>query len=228
MKNGILDMLAKKYGTDKSSGIHDYCRKYEKYLPFERDQSLKIMEIGVLEGGSLKTWQDYFPNSQIVGIDINPYCKAYEENRIKIEIGSQTDKEFLLELSLMYGTFDMILDDGSHQNNDVIYSFEQLFKMVKSGGIYIIEDTHTSYYSEYGGGRYKKGSTIEYFKGIIDEINFFGEVLEVVNSGGKIENFVFRKDQPLIDQFMRKGYSYIGTQIESMNFLNSIIIITKR
>ena len=49
-----LDNLAKKYGTDKSSEIHNYCVKYEKYLPFNRNDKLNIMEIGVLDGKSFR------------------------------------------------------------------------------------------------------------------------------------------------------------------------------
>ena len=91
----ILNELAKRYGTDKSSEIHNYCVKYEKYLPFERYNKLNIMEIGVLGGDSLKTWKDFYYRSQILGIDINPDCIQYQEDRISIEIGSQADDKFL-------------------------------------------------------------------------------------------------------------------------------------
>ena len=76
-----LDNLAKSYGTDKSSEIHNYCVKYEKYLPFNRYDKLNILEIGVLDGKSLKTWKEYFYRSNILGIDITPECKQYEEER---------------------------------------------------------------------------------------------------------------------------------------------------
>jgi len=215
-----LNQIARKLGTDKSSDIHDYCRKYEKYLPFGRHENLNILEIGVLGGQSIRMWKEYYQNSKIVGIDIDLECKKYEDESISIEIGSQNDCIFLDEVTEKYPQFDMILDDGSHINSDVIFSFERLFSSVKSGGVYIIEDTCTSYWEEFGGERYKKGSTIEYFKGIIDEVNFFGERGEQISSA--------RREDLLLEQFKRKGYDYIGTQIESLNFLNSIILITKR
>lgn len=218
----ILDQIAKFHGTDKSSDVHDYCRKYEKYLPFLRDDFLMIMEIGVLKGQSLRMWKEYFYYSHILGIDILPECKQYEEDRIKIEIGSQTDGEFLDRLGYAYAPFNIIIDDGSHINSDVIYSFEHLFQYVKSGGIYVIEDACTSYWPEYGGGRYKIGSTIEYFKSLIDDVNFFGEWRD------EDEFLGYRRDKELIEQFQRKGYNHIETQIESINFLNSLIFITKR
>ena len=118
-----LDKLAKMHGTDKSSDIHNYCVKYEKYLPFNRYDKLTMMEIGVLDGKSLLTWKDYFYRSHILGIDINPECKKYEEDRITIEIGSQSDGGFLSRTSEHYGPFDIILDDGSHMNDHVTYSF---------------------------------------------------------------------------------------------------------
>ncbi len=218
----ILDEIAKKYGTDKSSEVHNYCVKYEKYLPFKRDEHLNILEIGVLNGESLKMWKEYFYNSHIVGIDINPECKKYEEQRVSVEIGSQVDGNFLSRLWQQYGPFDMILDDGSHMNEHVIYSFEHLFGSVKSGGVYIVEDVCTTYWENYGGKRYGENTMLEYFKGITDEVNFFGEILENHNIS------LARREDKLIEQFEIKGYNYIGTQFESINFLNGIIILTKR
>jgi hypothetical protein len=218
----ILNELAKRYGTDKSSEIHNYCVKYEKYLPFERYNGLNIMEIGVQGGHSLRTWKDFYYRSQILGIDINPECNQYGEERITIEIGSQADGKFLSNIKLQYGPFDMILDDGSHINEHVIFSFENLWDSIKSGGVYVIEDVATSYYESYGGGRYKQGTIMEYFKGITDEVNFFGETLEDFHFA------LARREDELDKQFEKKGYKYIGTQIESINFLNGIIIITKR
>lgn len=115
----ILDDIGRAYRTDKASGVHDYCRKYEKYLPFKRNDNLKIFEIGVLGGLSLKMWKDYFYNSHILGIDIVSECKKYEEERISIEIGSQIDENFLQDICKTYGTFDMILDDGSDRKSVV-------------------------------------------------------------------------------------------------------------
>lgn len=222
----LLDELAKKYGTDKSSEIHNYCNKYQKYLPFKRYDELSILEIGVLDGKSLLTWRDFFYKANIVGIDINPDCKQYEnkENKISVEIGSQVDDVFLNDIMREYGPFDMILDDGSHMNEHVIFSFEHLFQSLKSGGVYVVEDCATSYYDDYGGGRYKQGTMIEYFKGVVDEVNFFGEWLEP----GVFHTSLARREDYLLEQFKNKGYNYIGTQIESLNFLNGIIIITKR
>ena len=216
-----LDRLAKKHGTDKSSDIHNYCVKYEKYLPFKRHEEINILEIGVLDGKSLLTWKEYFYRAYILGIDINPDCKKYEEPRISIEIGSQDDGKFLSRTWQQYGPFDMILDDGSHMNSHVIYSFQHLWDSVKPGGVYIVEDCGTAYWSEYEGGYLKQDTSIEFFKRLSDDVNFRG----LMNFSAP--NVHARREDWLTDLSKQTQVGCI-TDIESINFLNGIIIITKR
>ena len=215
----LLNSIAKSYGTDKSDEIHNYCVKYQKYLPFQRYDNLNILEIGVLNGKSLLTWKEYFYRSNILGIDINPECKKYEdkENNISVEIGSQFDGNFLFVTSNNYGPFDMILDDGSHINEHVIFSFQQLWGNVKSGGVYIVEDVGTAYWDEYGGGLRKEGTSIEYFKKLCDHVNFNG-----------VMNFNKPNVHARREDWCEENVTDCITDIESINFLNGIIIITKR
>jgi hypothetical protein len=217
-----LNNLAKIHGTDKSSDNHNYCVKYEKYLPFNRYDKLNILEIGVLDGKSLLTWKDYFYRSNILGVDINPDCKKYEEDRIFVEIGSQADDKFLNQISNEFGPFDFVLDDGSHMNEHVIYSFETLFQYVKSGGIYIVEDVATSYFPWYGGGLNDPKSMMEYFKKLTDDINFRG--VENLDDQAAVWD---RREDKLIP-YSNKVQPDCRTDIESITFLNGIIIITKR
>jgi cephalosporin hydroxylase len=216
-----LNKLAILFNTDKSSEIHDYCRKYEKYLPFDREDKLKILEIGVFNGGSLKMWSMFYPNSNVIGIDINSDCKQYEDERINIEIGSQVDSDFLKFIINKYGPFDMILDDGSHINKHVIFSFEVLFDAIQSGGVYVVEDSVTSYWKDYGGGKLNPDSMIEYFKRLVDHVNFNG----ILNNLYKHQNA--RREDLLIPCSINTQPE-CRTDIESINFLNSIILITKR
>jgi hypothetical protein len=216
-----LNNLAEEHGTDKSSDIHNYCVKYEKYLPFNRYDKLNILEIGVLNGKSLLTWKDYFYRSNILGIDINPDCKKYEEPRISVEIGSQFDKNFLFLTANQYGPFDMILDDGSHINEHVIFSFKQLWGSVKSGGVYVIEDIGTSYWKEYGGGFREPQTSMEYFKKLADDVNFRGVInFNKPNVHGRREDWC--------EENIKNEQPDCRTDIESITFLNGIIIITKR
>ena len=122
-----------------------YLDTYNKYF-LERRNDIKVfVEIGVLNGNSLKMWSEYFPNAIIYGLDINPDCKRYEnpDKSIFIEIGDATNPVFIKYLNDKYGGFDIILDDASHTNKDVILSFEQLFPLMNDNGLYIVEDTIT-------------------------------------------------------------------------------------
>ncbi len=216
-----LDEIARENGTDKSSEIHNYCDKYEKYLKFERNQQIKILEIGVLAGSSVKTWSEFYPNSIVVGIDINPHCKVYEQDRIKIEIGSQDDYDFLSSVVEKYGEFDLIIDDGSHLQQHVLKSFNFLFPYLKNGGTYIVEDSCCAYWPSFGGGLRVDGSSIEHFKSLIDDVNF---------NGSLCDNFepTHARREDMLEQTAYVKSSGIRTDIESINFLNSIVIITKR
>ncbi len=216
-----LNKIAQSYGTDKSSDIHNYCVKYEKYLPFNRYDPLKILEIGILNGKSLKTWKEYYYRSNIVGIDINPDCKQYEEERISVEIGSQADGNFLSKIWQQYGPFDMILDDGSHMNSHVIYSFQHLWNSLKSGGVYVIEDCGTAYWEDYEGGYLKPTTSVETFKSLVDDVNFRGLMnFDAPNVHGRREDWLI--------ELSKKTQPGCIVDIESINFLNGIIIITKR
>jgi hypothetical protein len=139
------------HGTDKVNDAHTfqglcYMDIYEKYLKSMRDDEINLLEIGVREGESMKTWEAYFKNGNICGLDIDPRCKAHEKGRVKVEIGSQDDPELLKTCFGEDTEFDVIIDDGSHVNIFTIASFESLFeKRLKSGGIYIVEDLAASY-----------------------------------------------------------------------------------
>ena len=218
-----LDKIAISKGTDKSSQIHNYCVKYEKWLPFNRLEPITILEIGVLTGESLETWREFYPNAKIVGIDITPSCKDYEDptRNIFIEIGSQDDPVFLKEVSLKYGQFDLIVDDGSHINRHVITSFIHLIDSVKPEGLYVIEDCATSYWPEWEGGFRKEDSSIEFCKRLVDDVNFNGQLQK------SFWNVHARREDFLIQQTINNKIE-IRTDIESVNFLNGLIIITKR
>jgi SAM-dependent methyltransferase len=109
---------------------------YDTHFARYRGQSPRVLEIGIDHGGSLQLWKKYFgPGADIVGIDINPAC-LFLEPRIEIHIGDQTDVTFLKSL----GTFDIVIDDGSHQPAHQSASFTELWP--RCNGVYLIEDCH--------------------------------------------------------------------------------------
>lgn len=139
-----LTYIFDKYNSDKNSSFHNYSRQYEDLLKNFRDRPIKYLEIGVLNGESLKTMREIFLKSNcILGIDINSNCKIHEDvnNNIFVEIGDATDRDFINYITWKYGTFDVILDDGSHNNKDLITTFELLFPLLNNNGLFIVEDT---------------------------------------------------------------------------------------
>lgn len=141
-----LDFIFSKYSRlcDKGPEFHNYTRQYEKLLTELRNKPIKYLEIGVYSGGSLMAMRESFKNATcILGLDINPHCKTVENvnYNICVEIGDATNDQFIKKITEKYGTFDIILDDGSHRNGDVIKTFESLFPLLNDNGLYIIEDT---------------------------------------------------------------------------------------
>lgn len=148
-----------------------YFEIYEKYFSEYIGQQINILEIGISHGGSLQLWKKYFGDKvNIYAIDINTQCKKLEEEQIKIFIGSQENEQFLQQVFQELPDLDIVIDDGGHTMNQQIISFENLFLKVKEGGIYLVEDTHTSYWHEFHGGLKKANSFIEYAKNLIDSL----------------------------------------------------------
>ena len=146
-----------------------YKENFSKY----KNRKIIILEIGVLNGGSLKMWQNYFsPDSLIVGIDIIPICKKFEKDNIKIYIGDQTDKNFLSSVIKNIGRPDIIIDDGGHTSDQQIKSFDYLFKHLNNQGIYLVEDTHTSYNLKFQ-DRQDGLTFMDYAKSLSDQLNLW-------------------------------------------------------
>lgn len=150
-----------------------YFEIYHEYFQKYIGKPIKMLEIGVFKGGSLQMWRQYFGSEAvIVGIDIDSKCRQYEEGNIHVCIGSQDDPDFLRNVCEKYGPFDIILDDGSHMVNHQISSFEILFPLLSYRGIYLCEDTHTSYWTNYGGKLHGDNTFIEFAKKLVDELHY--------------------------------------------------------
>jgi hypothetical protein len=149
-----------------------YLEAYDRHFSRYRGRDVVVLEIGVYAGGSLQMWKHYFgPKAKIYGVDFNPLCREVEEENIRIFTGSQTDRLFLRDLKTRIPPVDILIDDGGHKMRQQNVTFEELFDHVKSDGIYVCEDLHTSYWARFGGGFRRRGTFIERSKGLIDQLN---------------------------------------------------------
>ena len=145
-----------------------YFAVYDQFFEKYRNNSPVFMEVGVARGGSIKAWVDYFgPGAKIYGSDISP--KVTTIDGATILIGDQSSTEFWDNTLQITGEFDCFLDDGGHTMEQQIVTFLKVWPKIKQGGVYICEDTHTSYMPETFNGGYKKYTTfIEFAKNLID------------------------------------------------------------
>ncbi len=149
-----------------------YLDIYDRLLGAWRGRKTSFLEIGVYKGGSLRMWRDFFaPDARLTFVDIDPACKMLELPGTDIRIGDQADRAFLAYLARDRGPFDVIIDDGGHQMHQQTTSFQALWPNLTNGGLYIIEDTHTSYWPGFGGGHRAPGSFIEFAKDLIDKMH---------------------------------------------------------
>lgn len=169
----LLDYFLNNKGRLIHRWLH-YFDAYEHHFERFRGREVHIMEIGVFRGGSLQMWKHYFgPQAHIYGVDVDPACKQYEEDRVRVFTGSQAERSFLRSLRSEVPRVDILIDDGGHTMEQQITTFEELFEHVASDGVYLCEDIHTSYWGEFGGGLRRPGTFIEFSKRLIDQLNAF-------------------------------------------------------
>lgn len=150
----------------------DYFEVYHRAFERFRGRPVKFLEIGVQNGGSAHMWRSYFGlQATIIGMDVDPNCRALEAEGFEIWIGDQGDPQLWREFLAKHPDIDIVLDDGGHTMTQQIVTFEALFPALSDGGVYLCEDTHTSYFPSYGGGLRQPGSFHEYVKGLIDDMH---------------------------------------------------------
>jgi demethylmacrocin O-methyltransferase len=210
-----LSRLAVAMGTDKY-GEHFYTPHYHNHFNTIRKKKLTILEIGIggydnprEGGGSLRMWKAYFPKSKIYGIDI--FDKSFHnEKRIKTFKGSQIDEVFLNKVIDEIGNPDIIIDDGSHYNEHIITTFKILFPLLKDKGIYVVEDTQTSYWPEYAN---EKWGGSEDLQAGFTSMNF----LKSLTDGLNYEEFLVKNYAP----------SYYDKHIVSLHFYHNLVFVYK-
>lgn len=146
-----------------------YFEVYDEIFERFRGKPIVFVEIGILEGGSLFMWRDFFgPEARIIGIDLNPDAKKWEADGFEIYIGSQSDPDFWSKFFTEIGPIDILLDDGGHAFVQQIVTVELALEHIVSGGLLVVEDTHSSYLEGFGD---KSKSFIKYVEHLITKIN---------------------------------------------------------
>jgi predicted O-methyltransferase YrrM len=167
-----LGTIALRHGTDKAEAmpVRRIIPVYEHLLEPRRHQPISLLEIGILDGASLRTWREYFSDAKILAVDIDPTAAEHGIGGVTVLIGDQGDPVFLSHVA-EYGPFDVVIDDGSHYSDDQRTSLAALWPVVNPGGVYVVEDIHTSYLGQWHGGYRKTGTFVEHVKEIVDDAN---------------------------------------------------------
>ena len=208
--NKTLTEIGVFFKTDKASD-HKFTEFYDEKLSSLVEENLNILEIGIWKGESLKMWKEYFVNSNIYGVDINN-LKHLAEDRIFIEQADQTDVNRMNNIFPNI-KFDIIIDDGGHSMYQQQLSLISMLHRLKRGGVYILEDLHTSLgYHDFYNNDLSKRTTLEliecfvnkdtnfenfyvrsdYIKAIYDQIKFV-EIYKN-NDGNSITSFLQKID----------------------------------
>ena len=137
--NKDLSFLFKYFDSYKlQEGYTDF---YHENLKGLKGKKLDILEIGVARGDGIASFYFYFPYSNLIGVDNNPFKTRYKSKRIRNMYVDISSRQILKNLTNhLNQKFDLIIEDCSHKLIDQILCFSENFKNLKKGGIYIVED----------------------------------------------------------------------------------------
>ena len=175
----------------------NYFPAYETLLQKYVDRDVTIVEVGILNGGSLFMWRKFFgPKARVIGIDLNPDAREWEKRGFEIYIGDQSSDTFWTELFQKIGKVDVVIDDGGHTNRQQIITSHYAIQNINDGGLLIVEDVHTSYFREFGNpSRYSF-------------VNFAHRIVDGVNSRAYA---------------LRRTYAQYSSRVYSVSFFESMV-----
>ena len=129
-------------GTDKNT-LHNFTGIYAYLLDQYRDTNGRLLEIGVQHGGSSLCWHEYLNKFHLDLVDIqdivpdkiwhNMDPERYEF--YQADAYTKSAVEVFSEFK-----YDVIIDDGPHSLHTQQFSVANYFKLLKPGGVLIIED----------------------------------------------------------------------------------------
>ena len=160
-----LTTIGLKYGTDKAN-YHGYTDFYHEHLAARRADIHTVLEIGVWNGASLSMWKEYLPHAEVIGID--NWLHHFPAGCITVEGDATNPALYDNHPNLKGKTYDLIIDDGSHKCSHQQASFDILWPRLNSGGVYIMEDVHSSFIPEHCDMRYTTYQLITDIDCIVD------------------------------------------------------------
>ena len=211
--SSLRSIAARHSGTRFVKWLH-YFDVYDRHVGeflAERDrrglrEPLRVLEIGVWRGGSLELWREFLGGDAVIfGVDIDPESARVPSDTAKVRTGSQTDQTFMRGVLQEMGGVDLIVDDGSHRSQDVLESLRFLYPALACPGLYIIEDLHTSYWSDWGGGFKSKRSSLEQMKSLVD-------VLHAPYTDARVDEF---------------GLGMTHSSLKGVHFYDSMVVLEK-
>jgi hypothetical protein len=228
------ELALEKYNTDKIN--HRYLEWYDPVLERFVANEIKLLELGVYEGGSLLLWRDYFPKGTVVGIDIQVKVDFSGEERVRVFQGLQQDTGFLSEVARKTAPegFDIIIDDASHFGDLTKVAFWHLFdNHLKPSGLYVIEDWGTGYWSDWPDGQaYRWRSQVH--SGLLNLLKKFRILRSIpfpshpYGMVGFIKELVDEQGAADLTRASLVGTPARASKFESMTITPSIVFIKKR
>lgn len=196
------------YNTERhSKKWENYFEIYEKHFEKYIGKNPIILEVGVAHGGSTEMYKQYFENAVIHAVDYDPQFEhVVDDLGVKVTLGDQASQEFWNEYLKDKPDFDIIIDDGGHTMEQQVITLLKTYPKLKVGGTYLVEDTHTSYWRDWGGGFQKPESFIEISKTFV----------EIMNA-----NHITGREPP-------KELMKILENLWSVTFYNSVVVFEKR
>ena len=221
MKSKTLAQLYAEHEGKVSDKWSLYLAEYDRIFNEYRFKPIRMLEVGIQNGGSLDIWSKYFSNGEkFIGCDINSDCSLlqYDDPRITFVIGdanSDKTRDTILQRS---PEFDIVIDDGSHMSSDIVKTFAKYFPTITDGGVFVAEDLHCSYWEGFEGGLFDPFSSITFFKFLADVINHEHWGVEKRRTDllrGFFSKYGFKLDEGLLEQ------------VHSIEFINSICVARK-
>ena len=198
---------------------HHYFDVYQRHLERFRGTACHLLEFGVMDGGSLILWSEFLgPDAHITGVDIDPRTMQFDRIRpnIRILVGDQADQAVLDMIVAGHAPFDIVIDDGGHTARQQINTFNGVYASVANRGVYICEDTHTSYWPKFQDAG-PATTMIEHAKKLVDDMHAIYRQAEPL-----------RFSTPMADRAGDILASRFAATTFGIHFYDSMIVFEKR